>query len=157
MLITQAEIDDAAMVLAPVMRRTPMVASRVLSERSGSDVWLKCENLQRTGSFKPRGAFYRISRLTPEERAARFEREALPHLDQLYSAALRTTRTTPRPAAEMSSACAGTAHATRNPSINSSRATRPCPQKKPAPVSGKARRGSSGVWGACRGLDGQEP
>ena len=67
MLITQAEIDDAAVVLAPVMRRTPMVASRVLSERSGSDVWLKCENLQRTGSFKPRGAFYRISRLTPEE------------------------------------------------------------------------------------------
>ena len=53
MLITQAEIDDAAVVLAPVMRRTPMVASRVLSERSGSDVWLKCENLQRTGSFKP--------------------------------------------------------------------------------------------------------
>ena len=70
MLITQSEIDAAAVVLAPVMRRTPMVASRVLSERSGSDVWLKCENLQRTGSFKPRGAFYRISRLTPDERAA---------------------------------------------------------------------------------------
>ena len=70
MLITQTEIDDAVSVLAPVMRRTPMVASRVLSERSGSDVWLKCENLQRTGSFKPRGAFYRISRLTPDERSA---------------------------------------------------------------------------------------
>ncbi|WP_461666526.1 threonine ammonia-lyase [Gordonia sputi] len=70
MLITQSEIDAAAVVLAPVMRRTPMVASRVLSERSGSDVWLKCENLQRTGSFKPRGAFYRISRLRPDERAA---------------------------------------------------------------------------------------
>ncbi|MGV9480541.1 threonine ammonia-lyase [Gordonia aichiensis] len=70
MLITQTEIDDAVSVLAPVMRRTPMVASRVLSERSGSDVWLKRENLQRTGSFKPRGAFYRISRLTPDERSA---------------------------------------------------------------------------------------
>ena len=69
MLITPGEIDDAAAALAPVMRRTPVVASRVLSERSGRDVWLKCENLQRTGSFKPRGAYYRISRLSSDERA----------------------------------------------------------------------------------------
>ncbi|MCH5642082.1 MULTISPECIES: threonine ammonia-lyase [unclassified Gordonia (in: high G+C Gram-positive bacteria)] len=69
MLITRTDIDDAVAALAPVMRRTPLVASRVLSERSGCEVWLKCENLQRTGSFKPRGAYLRISRLAPDERA----------------------------------------------------------------------------------------
>lgn len=68
MLITEAEIAGAVTELTGVMRRTPMVASRVLSERAGADVWLKCENLQRTGSFKPRGAYYRISRLSAQER-----------------------------------------------------------------------------------------
>ncbi|WP_439644635.1 threonine ammonia-lyase [Gordonia soli] len=51
------------------MRRTPVVASRVLSEQLSADVWLKCENLQRTGSFKPRGAYLRISRLDDEQRS----------------------------------------------------------------------------------------
>ncbi|TYQ10803.1 UNVERIFIED_ORG: threonine dehydratase [Gordonia westfalica J30] len=68
MLLTPADIEKATTELSGVVRRTPMVASRVLSERSGADVWLKCENLQRTGSFKPRGAYLRISRLTAEER-----------------------------------------------------------------------------------------
>ncbi|NED70338.1 pyridoxal-phosphate dependent enzyme, partial [Streptomyces sp. SID10244] len=62
-------MDDAGQALSGVMRRTPMVASRVLSERIGCEVWLKCENLQRTGSFKPRGAYLRISRLSAEERS----------------------------------------------------------------------------------------
>lgn len=68
MLITASEIADAVTELRGVMRRTPLVASRVLSERADREVWLKCENLQRTGSFKPRGAYYRISRLTAAER-----------------------------------------------------------------------------------------
>lgn len=51
------------------MRRTPTIASRALSERSGHQVLLKCENLQRTGSFKPRGAYNRISNLSEIERA----------------------------------------------------------------------------------------
>ncbi|WHU45525.1 threonine ammonia-lyase [Gordonia sp. L191] len=68
MLITASEIADAVIELRGVMRRTPLVASRVLSERADREVWLKCENLQRTGSFKPRGAYYRISRLSPAER-----------------------------------------------------------------------------------------
>jgi threonine dehydratase len=68
-LIDQAGIDRAVQLLAPVMRRTPMVASRALSESCGHDVWLKCENLQRTGSFKPRGAYLRIAGLSDEERA----------------------------------------------------------------------------------------
>ncbi|MBA5849192.1 threonine ammonia-lyase [Gordonia amicalis] len=69
MLLTSADIEKATAQLSGVIRRTPVIASRVLSERSGADVWLKCENLQRTGSFKPRGAYLRISRLSADERA----------------------------------------------------------------------------------------
>ncbi|RPA12111.1 threonine ammonia-lyase [Gordonia sp. OPL2] len=69
MVVTWDDIDAAAESLAKVMRRTPMIASRVLSERGDCEVWLKCENLQRTGSFKPRGAYNRISRLSADERA----------------------------------------------------------------------------------------
>nr|WP_227457828.1 threonine ammonia-lyase [Mycobacteroides chelonae] len=50
------------------MRRTPVVAFRALSERCGHEVRLKCENLQRTGSFKPRGAYNRISLLPDDQR-----------------------------------------------------------------------------------------
>ncbi len=48
---------------------TPMEGSRWLHASTGEHVWFKCENLQRTGSFKIRGAYLRISRLSPEERA----------------------------------------------------------------------------------------
>jgi threonine dehydratase len=69
LIVDLAQIDRAVQLLAPAMRRTPVVASRALSERCGHDVWLKCENLQRTGSFKPRGAYLRIAGLSPAERA----------------------------------------------------------------------------------------
>jgi len=52
-----------------VIVRTPMQTSRSLAEVLGSPVYLKCENLQRTGSYKIRGAYNRISRLTAEEQA----------------------------------------------------------------------------------------
>ncbi|MFE3105568.1 threonine ammonia-lyase [Nocardia tengchongensis] len=64
-----ARIEAAATLLEPVIRRTPVVGSRVLTELVGHPVWLKCENLQRTGSFKPRGAYNRIANLAPAERA----------------------------------------------------------------------------------------
>ncbi|MFQ6394135.1 threonine ammonia-lyase [Nocardia sp. KC 131] len=67
-LLGLGQIEAAAALLAPVIRRTPVVASRALSERSETEVWLKCENLQRTGSFKPRGAYNRIANLPAEER-----------------------------------------------------------------------------------------
>lgn len=62
-------IRDAAEVLAGVAARTPMESSRFLASISGAPVHLKCENLQRTGSYKIRGASYRLSRLSAEERA----------------------------------------------------------------------------------------
>ena len=63
-----ADVAAAREVLRGVVSPTPMIGSRVLSERLGGPVFLKCENLQRTGSFKARGAYLRISRLTAAER-----------------------------------------------------------------------------------------
>jgi len=67
MTMTSPEVrpDDVAAardVLWEVVALTPLLHSRVLSDRLGGPVFLKCENLQRTGSFKPRGAYLRISR-----------------------------------------------------------------------------------------------
>jgi len=67
---TLAEIEKAREVLRDVAIETPMEESRWLSSICGGPVLLKCENLQRTGSFKIRGAYLRMSRLSPEERAA---------------------------------------------------------------------------------------
>ena len=66
---TLAEFEDAAAYLDGVITRTPIDESQYLSELLGVPVYLKLENLQRTGSFKIRGATYRLSRLTAEERA----------------------------------------------------------------------------------------
>src|SRR6478672_1289587 len=51
------------------VHRTPLVRSAALSERLGVPAWLKLELLQKTGSFKPRGAFNKMLTLTPAERA----------------------------------------------------------------------------------------
>ncbi|MGH3488829.1 MAG: threonine ammonia-lyase, partial [Actinopolymorphaceae bacterium] len=64
-----ADITRAAELLDGIARTTPMEGSRWLSARVGGPVQLKCENLQRAGSFKIRGAYVRIARLPPEERA----------------------------------------------------------------------------------------
>lgn len=66
---TIERIRDAARALAPLAARTPMEHSRYIASVIGAPVHLKCENLQRTGSYKIRGASYRLSRLSPEERA----------------------------------------------------------------------------------------
>jgi threonine dehydratase len=66
--VRPADVAAAREVLRDVIAFTPLLHSRVLSDRLGGPVFLKCENLQRTGSFKPRGAYLRISRLTAAER-----------------------------------------------------------------------------------------
>src|SRR5712691_11402529 len=63
------DVVAAREVLRGKVRQTPLLRSRALSDLLGGPVWLKCENLQRTGSFKIRGAYLRIARLTPAERA----------------------------------------------------------------------------------------
>ena len=67
--VTLADVQAARALLAGVARTTPLEGSRALSDRVGGPVWLKCENLQRTGSFKIRGAYVRIARLSAAERA----------------------------------------------------------------------------------------
>lgn len=68
----RAWLDDAraaALLLEGVARRTPIETSRGLAAMVGGPVHFKCENLQRAGSFKIRGAYVRIARLTDDERA----------------------------------------------------------------------------------------
>ncbi|MEV7421093.1 MULTISPECIES: threonine ammonia-lyase [unclassified Streptomyces] len=64
------DIRGAQKMLSGVARATAMEGSRYLTQLVGAPVHLKCENLQRTGSFKLRGAYVRIAGLSPEERAA---------------------------------------------------------------------------------------
>ncbi len=68
MEVTPAEILKARKALVGLIDRTPLRHSQGLSELSGAEVHIKWENLQRTGSYKPRGALYRMSLLTREER-----------------------------------------------------------------------------------------
>jgi len=67
MPIGPKEIKTAQRIVRSFVDSTPMVPSRSLSLRVGLPVVLKLENLQKTGSFKIRGAFHRISRLTQDE------------------------------------------------------------------------------------------
>lgn len=66
--VEPADIDAAAQVLAPYAVRTPLLSSPALDERVGARVLLKPEMLQRTGSFKFRGAFNKISSIPMSER-----------------------------------------------------------------------------------------
>src|ERR1700684_2256373 len=62
------DVIAAREVFSGILLETPLLHSRVLSERIGGPVYLKCENLQRTGSFKARGAYLRIASLPDAER-----------------------------------------------------------------------------------------
>jgi threonine dehydratase len=66
---TLEDFYDAKKVLAGVAQETPMEYSRYLEEVLGVPVYLKCENLQRTGAYKIRGAYYCISKLSDDEKA----------------------------------------------------------------------------------------
>jgi threonine dehydratase len=68
--VTLDDIVEARSLLDGVSIYTPMQTSRWLSSFAGGPVLIKCENLQRTGSFKIRGAYVRMSRLSAEEKAA---------------------------------------------------------------------------------------
>lgn len=67
-MLTAERIRAASELLAGRIRRTPVEPSPKLSEIAGVPFWLKLESLQVTGSFKVRGAFVRLSELSPEER-----------------------------------------------------------------------------------------
>src|SRR5215218_8647610 len=66
--VAYADIAAAAQRLQGVARRTPVMTSRQVDERTGASVFFKCENLQRMGAFKFRGAYNALSKLDPSAR-----------------------------------------------------------------------------------------
>src|ERR1700684_419760 len=66
---TAQDVDAAAQVLRGVAWRTPLIASPVLDALTGGRVFLKAETLQRTGSFKFRGAYNKLSSIVADSRA----------------------------------------------------------------------------------------
>ena len=66
---TLADFENARDRISAVTHVTPLEGSTYLEKILGSPVFLKCENLQRTGSYKIRGAYNRLSLLTEEEKA----------------------------------------------------------------------------------------
>jgi len=69
MLIAQAQIDEARAILKGKVHRTPLVPATTIGKQFGAQLYLKCENLQRTGSFKPRGALNKVAHLSAQEKA----------------------------------------------------------------------------------------
>ncbi|MEU7907835.1 threonine ammonia-lyase [Actinoplanes sp. NPDC049118] len=68
-LLELADIEAARELLTGIVKTTPLEYSLPLTRTLGVPIWLKCENQQRAGSYKVRGAYTRISRLTDAERA----------------------------------------------------------------------------------------
>ncbi|MBY4732795.1 threo-3-hydroxy-L-aspartate ammonia-lyase [Cupriavidus pauculus] len=67
-LPTYADVEAAAQRIAGHANRTPVNTSRTLNDMLGAEVFFKCENFQRMGAFKFRGAFNALSKFTPEQR-----------------------------------------------------------------------------------------
>lgn len=68
-LLTQSDINQAREVIRGKLHRTPVMSATALGEMSGVNLFLKCEMLQKTGSFKPRGALNKLTHLSPEEKS----------------------------------------------------------------------------------------
>jgi threonine dehydratase len=68
-LPTHADVEAAARRIDGFARRTPVMTSRILDESLGATVFFKCENFQRSGAFKFRGALNALARLEPDARA----------------------------------------------------------------------------------------
>lgn len=68
MPVSFADVVEAARRIAGVAHHTPVMTSRTLDEWTGAHLFFKCENLQRMGAFKFRGAYNRLAQLSPQER-----------------------------------------------------------------------------------------
>ena len=68
------DVAAAARRLAGVAHRTPVLRSRMADERTGAQVFFKCENLQRMGAFKFRGAYNALAQFTPSSGAPAWSR-----------------------------------------------------------------------------------
>lgn len=68
-LVTLKDIDASVALVREKLHRTPLLSAQTLGQRNDVELYFKAELFQKTGSFKPRGILYRISRLTEEEKA----------------------------------------------------------------------------------------
>ncbi|MCA9966428.1 MAG: pyridoxal-phosphate dependent enzyme, partial [Anaerolineales bacterium] len=68
--ISPTAISSAATRLAGIVNKTPVLTSRTLNTLTGCTIYLKCENFQRVGAFKFRGAYNALSQLSDAEKAA---------------------------------------------------------------------------------------
>ena len=68
-MITLRDVQAARQTIAGRLHRTPLVGSAALSALTGAPLYLKLENWQKTGSFKPRGVLTKIAALSADERA----------------------------------------------------------------------------------------
>ncbi len=68
-MLTLESFEEAAEIVKQVTQETKLIKSAYFSELTGNKVFLKPENMQRTGAYKARGAYYKISTLSEEERA----------------------------------------------------------------------------------------
>ena len=68
-MLTLDKFEEAAGIVREVTKETKLVYSSYLSERTGNKVYLKPENMQMTGAYKLRGAYYKVSTMSPSERA----------------------------------------------------------------------------------------
>jgi threo-3-hydroxy-L-aspartate ammonia-lyase len=64
-----ADVVEAAQRIRGIAHHTPTLTSRTFDERTGAQLFFKCENLQRMGAFKFRGAYNRLAQLSPDERS----------------------------------------------------------------------------------------
>ncbi len=69
-MVTPKDIEAAHLRIAPHLHQTPVLTSRSLNQLANAELYFKCENFQRTGAFKFRGAYNTLSNLTAKEKAA---------------------------------------------------------------------------------------
>src|SRR3954467_2847972 len=143
-LLSLHAIEAARELLTGVVHTTPLVPSRPLSDAAGTPAWLKCEHQQRAGSYKVRGAYTRIARLTDAERARGVvAARAGNHAQGVALAARRlgccATVVMPTPAPGPGCGVA--------PRPGSGRRRRRCPRSRPpAPMGRRSGWGASRWW-----------
>jgi threonine dehydratase len=69
-IISEQDLKDCRNLISPYIHRSPVLSSSALNTMSGAKLFFKCENFQKTGSFKARGATHAILKLSPSEKAA---------------------------------------------------------------------------------------
>ena len=68
-MLTLDSFEEASVTVKDVIKETKLLYSSYLSERTGNKVYLKPENMQMTGAYKLRGAYYKVSTMSEKERA----------------------------------------------------------------------------------------